>query len=247
MPGSKTVLFFFGLLAVVQSTAFFLYGSPNIGIDYIDGVVEIIDISESNNSQIIRLNKKSKIPFEDWICSGPASRLQFSEKQITYRLGSMSVVSMLGTNSFKLHSGSFLFCTKVKNSELNISSSVSKAKFIGSGTIIIETTSNGGFKFLPLEARGLIRTEQGGAKTVKSGQLLLVLNNPSNFGDAYDFDLQLMIKSCHLINAFPLPLSTFGRISLAVYSQELRMKGRYEALIGDAPTNEELQIWKFGN
>ena len=79
MPGSKTVHFFFGLLAVVQSTAFFLYGSPNIEIDYIDGIVEVIDISESNNYPIIRLNEKSKIPFEDWICSGPASRFQFSE------------------------------------------------------------------------------------------------------------------------------------------------------------------------
>jgi hypothetical protein len=36
------------------------------------------------------------------------------------------------------------------------------------------------------------------------------------------------------------------RISLSVYAQQLRMKGKYNALIGDAPTNDNLQMWAFG-
>ena len=242
----KKIKFLIGL-AVVHTTAFFLYGSQNLEIDFVEGTVEVLNVNGTNRSSILRLNKGDSITLEHWICTGPSSRTQFSNDKITYRLGSMSVVSFHTENNFKLHSGSFLFCTKKKGSEFKFSSSDSFAKFIGTGTIIIETTSNGGFKFLPLEGRGHITTEQGGTKAVESGQMLLVLNDPSYFGDAYDFDLQLMIKSCHLINGFPSPLSTFGRISLAVYSQELRMKGRYEALIGDATSNNELQIWKFGN
>ena len=55
----------------------------------------------------------------------------------------------------------------------------------------------------------------------------------------------LMVKSSRLINAFP-PLPTFEQIGLAIYVQELKLKGKYDALIGDATTNENLQLWKFG-
>ena len=57
--------------------------------------------------------------------------------------------------------------------------------------------------------------------------------------------LMLLLKTCRLINAFPDPLDTFGRISLSVYSQELKLKGKYNALIGDAPTDTNLQVWSF--
>ena len=57
----------------------------------------------------------------------------------------------------------------------------------------------------------------------------------------------LLLKTCRLINSYPTPLETFGRISLAVYSQELKLKGKYNALIGDATTENNLQVWAFGD
>jgi len=56
----------------------------------------------------------------------------------------------------------------------------------------------------------------------------------------------LLIKSSRLINSFPTALPSMKRISLSVYAQQLRMKGKYNALIGDAPTNDNLQMWAFG-
>ena len=56
----------------------------------------------------------------------------------------------------------------------------------------------------------------------------------------------LLLKSSRLVNAFPDPLPTFDKIGLAIYVQELKLKGKYDALIGDATTNENLQMWKFG-
>ena len=40
-------------------------------------------------------------------------------------------------------------------------------------------------------------------KKLKVDRMLLVLVKPTNFGDAYDIDLMLMLKSSRLINAFP--------------------------------------------
>ena len=72
------------------------------------------------------------------------------------------------------------------------------------------------------------------------------MDSPSRLGDAYDIDLMLMLKSSRLINAFPDLLPTFGQMYLALYVQELTIKGKFDALIGDAPTKDNLQLWAFG-
>ena len=140
-----------------------------------------------------------------------------------------------------------MLISSVKETEVNLSSSESNATFTGSGTILLETTKNSGFKFIPFEARGILKTQGGDSQNVIGGRLLLVLGNPSRLGDAYDLDLMLLLKTCRLINSYPTPLETFGRISLAVYSQELKLKGKYNALIGDATTENNLQVWAFGD
>ena len=76
--------------------------------------------------------------------------------------------------------------------------------------------------------------------------MLLILGKPTYFGDAYDIDIMLLLKSSRLINSYPTPLPTFDKMGLAIYIQELKLKGKYDALIGDATTNENLQLWKFG-
>ena len=237
--------FWFPIAVVNFTAAFFLYGELPIP-SFVLGKAEVINTQKSNQDGVRLLNEHELINTADWICTGVNSRIELKNKSSTYRLGSMSVVSFRNSNDFKLHSGSFLFCTNKKGIEFKISSANAKATFRGSGTIIVETTSNGGFKFIPVEGRGILMTEKGGSKKVESGRMFLVLGKPSYFGDAYDCDLMLIIKSSNLINSYPEPLPTFGRISLAIYSQQLRLKGKFEALIGDAPTNDNLQVWAFG-
>jgi hypothetical protein len=105
---------------------------------------------------------------------------------------------------------------------------------------------NGGFKFIPIESDGELTTSNGGSIKTIGGRMLLVLGPKSYYGDAYDIDLMLLLKSSRLINSFPQPLLTFDQIGLAIYTQELKLKGKYNALIGDAPTKDNLQMWQFG-
>ena len=116
-------------------------------------------------------------------------------------------------NEIFIHSGSFLFSC-VEPTSVVFSSIGSNVTFNGSGTIILETTKNNGFKFIPLEGRGKIQCNNESELEVKSGRMVLILDKPSRFGDAYDIDLMLMLKTSKLINAYPDPLDTFGRISL---------------------------------
>lgn len=233
--------------AVVFTTAFLLYGESQYPVtSFIKGKVEVIDKTDSLKPLFFDLESNTTIDSNKLVATGKGSRIELRQNNNYWRLGSLSVCRWIKPNSFWLHSGSALFCT-TEESEINIGSLETNATFRGKGTIIIEATSNGGFKIIPLEVKGTLSTKKGGTKNLMGGRLLLVLGQPTEFGDAYDIDIMLMLKTSRLINAFPSALPTFERIGLAVYVQELKLKGKYDALIGDATSNENLQLWKFGN
>jgi hypothetical protein len=211
---------------------------------YIAGKVEIIDSNLTGRNSISLLEINSTIAINQVVCTGRNSRTQIHNGSTILRLGANTVFKQEEIGSYWIHSGSLLFCSTVPTTVL-FSSLQSSATFEGRGTIIIETTGNGGFKLIPLEAKGHFNTAKDGKKEAKAGQLLFVVDNPSNFGDAYDIDLMLMLRSSLLINFFPDPLPTFERIGLAIYSQELKLKGKYDALIGNAPTKDKVQLWAF--
>ena len=106
--------------------------------------------------------------------------------------------------------------------------------------ICINTPENPNYKFKYSKFQNEL------IKKIVGGRMILCLGNPSYFGDAYDIDIMLMLKSSRLINSFPSPLPTFKKIGLAIYIQELKLKGKYNALIGDATSETNLQIWSFG-
>ena len=232
------------IIAAVYSAAIFLCAKTQPIAQHVQGKSEVIQGGESNETKIVDLQAEDIIQHGDLICTGKGSRTEIHHEKIIYRLGSMSVASWETDHSIKLLDGSFLFCSS-EDANFTISSNEGSAKFSGSGTIIFETMQNGGFKFIPIEARGTLHTSQGGMKEVRSGRMMLVLGEPSYFGDAYDIDLMLMIKTSRLLNSFPDPLPSFGRISLAIYAQALKLEGKFNALIGDAPTKDNLQMWKF--
>jgi len=225
--------------------AFFL-GAQNKKPSYIYGKVELIDETQKGSNPVSNFEYNSSITDNTIIATGKGSRTEILENDITLRVGSLSVTKWLGENSIWLHSGSILYCSETYQN-LEISTTKSKAKINGKGSFIFEATQNGGFKFIPLEGKGSISTEKGGSKDIIGGRMILVMGNPTYYGDAYDIDIMLMLKSSRLINSFPTALPTFEKIGLAIYIQDLKLKGKYDALIGDATTNENLQMWRFGS
>lgn len=235
---------FYYIIAAVFTAAIFLDGQQK-RVSYLTGKVEIIDSEIAGPESISDAEINATILPKHVLATGKGSRIALRQNDVRWRLGSLSVGRWFPNNSFWLHSGSALFCSS-EDGDFTFSTREANATFSGSGTIIIEATANGGFKFIPLEAKGTIRTPKGDAQDVRGGRLLLVLGKPTRFGDAFDIDIMLLLKSSRLVNAFPDPLPTFDKIGLALYVQELKLKGKYDALIGDATTNENLQMWKFG-
>ena len=196
---NPTSIFF--LIAVVFTTAIFLSAqSPKA--TYTFQKVEVIETNASNGAVIYDLEINSTVGSEHLIATSKGSRTEFIQDGTFWRLGSMSVGRWLNPNHFWLHSGSLLYCSE-NDREITFSTITSTASYNGSGTLIIEATKNGGFKFIPLEAKGKISTAKGGIKEVVGGRMLLIIGEPTYYGDAYDIDIMLMVRSSRLINAFP--------------------------------------------
>ena len=230
--------------AVVLTTAFFLHGQSDNKVVYLHGKVEKINTNLEGANSISSLEVNSTVSTNEIIASAKGSRIEFKSRDQILRLGSLSVCRFPTPSKIWIHSGSLLF-SSTKEANFEFSSIKSNLEFEGIGTYILEATSNGGFKFIPIEGSGSITTKSGVTKKIKSGRMTLVLGNPSVFGDAYDIDLMLMIKSSRLINAFPKPLERMRHIGMSLFVQQSKLRGKYDALIGDATTNENLQLWKF--
>tara|TARA_B100001057_G_scaffold27162_3_gene24913 strand:+ start:14244 stop:14954 length:711 start_codon:yes stop_codon:yes gene_type:complete len=212
---------------------------------YTDGKVELIDKNLIGPAAITNFDQNSTLPLDCLLCTGEKSLTELKSDSLLIRLGAKSVIQSVTAGSIKVFSGSMLVCIP-KESEIVITSEKSSLKVKGKLTAIVDCTSNGGFKFIPLEGKGWISADEGGTKEIKRGRLTMVIGTPSKLGNAYDIDLLLMLKSSRLISSFPTPLPTMKRISLAIYAQQMRLKGKFNALIGDAPTDENLQMWAFG-
>ena len=214
----------------------------NVVCKYSTGKVEVLDENHTGVQALFNLEPEMKLSPTHIVCSGARSRSQLETNNFQVRAGANTVMGIPSANTLWIHSGSLLLWTK-KHTIVNIKSITSSALFSGEGTIIVETTSNGGFKLIPLTAKGIFKTEKGSHKEAKSGQLLFVLGNPAEFGNAYDIDLLLLLRSSLLINAFEEPLPTSEKIGLAIYAQQMLLHGKYDALIGDAPTDQNIQLW----
>lgn len=221
-------------------------GASSLKVKYTHGKVEAADLELNGPDSVSLVEVNASIEHNFLIATGKGSRTELSttEDHTTWRLGSLSVSKWPSLNECWIHSGSLL-CSTITEEPIKISSTKSTASFHGPGTFIIEATTNGGFKFIPLESCGSLTTTNGGTKEVKGGRMLLVIGDPSNFGDAYDIDLMLMLKSSRLINSFPTQLGRHKQIGVSVYVQQMKIRGKYDALIGDATSEDNLQLWKF--
>ena len=217
----------------------------DLTVTFQKGDIHLID---SNQTDLVYpfCDNGQQIDNQHFISTANGSRFELKSIDTIWRIGSQSFVKFESENQVWIHSGSLLLCLEDEKS-VTFKSRTSEATYTGKGTIILECLENGGFKFIPLEGDGLLMTKKNEPFPILGGRLILVLGNPSYLGSSYDIDLMLLLQSSKLINYFPTPINTFDQIGLALYIQQLKLKGKYNALIGDAHTNDELQIWAFGN
>ena len=216
----------------------------NLECTYSLGTNWVFPKEKKGNHTLKQLEQNSSLEIGDSLHSKEQSLCEILNNQFQVRIGSNSIFEF-NNDSISITKGSLLLYKRSAEPIL-IQSELSSLKTTGEYTAIVECTSNGGFKFIPLEGKGEIFPAKGKPKEIYRGRLTMVLGSPSQLGNAYDIDLLLLLKSSRLINSFPTPLPSMKRISLSIYAQQLMIKGKYNALIGDAPADDNLQMWAFG-
>ncbi len=208
--------------------------------------VDIIFESSPGATATRKVRSNSEFSKSEILATGPGGLCQISSSfhHSTIRLGSNTILHWKNDSSWHLLDGSILVCKESKD-PLTLFSVKGSATILGKCSFIAEATTNGGYKFICLSGQPDLRTDNGNTQ-IKAGRLVLVLGETNALGNAYDIDLLLLLKSSLLINAFEEPPATMKKIGLAVYSQQLKLKNKYNALIGDAPTDKNLQMWVLG-
>jgi hypothetical protein len=209
-----------------------------------DGVDRLREV-ENLPTQVKKLSEGHVIESTDYLTTGPQSYSEIKAYGITLRQGSDTITQWMGDHHWKIIDGSVMFCLEDKMT-LTVSSLKGSAKITGPCTFIAEATSNGGYKFITLSGNPYIETKEKKLR-MPAGRLVLVLGEQESLGNAYDVDIMLLLQSSLLFNAFEDPPPTMKKIGLAVFAQQKRMKGKYNALIGDATSDKNLQMWILGN
>jgi hypothetical protein len=210
----------------------------------ISGVDRIRKVEGHTRPYIKRISKGDTILAGDTLTTGDSAFCEIKSESNTIRLGSDTILRNLGPKHWQLIDGSILLCL-MDDTTFQLDSKKGSSLLSGPSTIITENTTNGGYKIISLSGKTTINIE--GEKTqIPSGRLALVLGEKKKLGDGYDIDLLLLLRSSLLINAFEEPPPTMGKIGLAVYAQQKKLKGKFDILIGDAPTDKNLQMWVMG-
>jgi len=106
---------------------------------------------------------------------------------------------------------------------------------------MVETTEQLGFKIVLLEGTLQIINENK-PTTLNAGELVLVSEENGQISQSIKIDLPLMLNTCRLINSFETKLPSLSRLISAAQVQSIRLKKRYEAVVGGVK-NKKLQIW----
>ena len=218
---------------------------PFYAITFANDGVDRVRERSNHPTEVIKLEEGDILKSSDFWTTGPLSYAEVKAYGITLRQGSDTITQWMEDHHWKIIEGSVMFCLEDKMN-ITVSSLKGSAKITGPCTFIAEATSNGGYKFITLSGNPYIETKEKKLR-MPAGRLVLVLGEQESLGNAYDVDIMLLLQSSLLFNAFEDPPPTMKKIGLAVFAQQKRMKGKYNALIGDATSDKNLQMWILGN
>ena len=76
-----------------------------------------------------------------------------------------------------------------------------------------------------------------------SGDLVLISSSNPKGTNPIKIDLPLLLSTSRLINSFPARLKSNSRLFSAAQVQTLRVKRKYDALVGEVSKEKKLQLW----
>ena len=189
------------------------------------------------------LNDFFKMP--DVLRTGANSRAELvAEDQTITRVGANTVFSFdAAKRTIDLQKGSLLFHSPKGKGGGTIQTGSATASVLGT-TIVVTTTTNGGFKLLVLEGEAEIKFLDGLKQHLSAGQMTFILPG-GGLSPIIVFRLDANNKGNQLIHGFDRPLPSSGKLGDAMLRQaKLISRGRAQdtgLLVGDQATATQVE------
>lgn len=208
--------------------------------------VQVISPAD-NSKRAAALQALFKLP--EVLRTGAQSRAELTADDHTItRVGANTIFSFdAPTRTMNLERGSLLFHSPKGKGGGNIHTPAATAAVLGT-TIIVTTTSDGGFKVLTLEGRAEVRFANNVRRRLKAGQMVFVL--PKSLpGPVLVFRLDQQVAGSLLVGGFDTPLPSLSLINQAITDQNHQIEaGRAQdtgLLAGNSATSTSVQTIKL--
>lgn len=204
--------------------------------------VQIISGADKS-TKAAALNDVFKMP--DILRTGPNSRAELvAEDQTITRVGANTVFAFDPANrTIDLQKGSLLFHSPKGKGGGTVQTGSATASVLGT-TIVVTTTSSGGFKLLVLEGEAEIKFLNGLKQHLSAGQMTFILPG-GGLSPIIVFRLDANTKGNQLIHGFDRPLPSSSKIGDAIVRQtKLITRGKAQdtgLLVGDKATTSEVE------
>lgn len=161
----------------------------------------------------------------DVLQTGTASRAELvSQDDTVTRVGANTIFSFDPANrTVNLKQGSLLFHSPHGQGGGSIRTGSATASVLGS-TLIVTTTSKGGFKVLALEDDAVVRLPNGRKLKLHPGQMTFVLPGGDELSPIITFRLDSLTQGSLLLKGFALPLTSWSLIQTEIDKQTKLIK-----------------------
>ena len=166
--------------------------------------------------------------------------LDFPQPNNVTRIGQSTAIEIRDRFHLYFFQGSSLISQR-ENTKWTLETNSTVVHTYGSGTWMVETTNQMGLKIILLEGE-LAVLKENKTEFLSPGDLFLISEIKDQISQKIKIDLPLLLQTCRLLNNFKTELRSNARIISAAQVQAMRLKKRYEAVIGGVKNNK-LQIW----
>lgn len=182
------------------------------------------------------------VPLDSPVLIGQHSRVEFEGADYVTRIGGPAEFECTPAGGIALRKGVILVQPVSKTFKLDFRTEKSAFTVEGGGCFQIETTTNGGCKVMLFTDRSKVRTSNGEEQWMTPGNLLFLVPGKNGFGPTLDIDLGLLCATSRLVNGFQRPLSRVKDFRAAAFFQKYRIKGKSNALVGDASNERDYEV-----
>ena len=183
---------------------------------------------------------KRTSPFAILVAKGSYAEMTLQTEAIL-RIGQQSVIEFRNPNHLRIFNGSALLLLS-KQQSLNLETNGTKIQLTGRGTLMFESPKGKNLKIIMLEGKALLSSAKA-KQSLQAGELVLVQAGNPDSGQTINVDLPLLLATSRLINNFSAPLPSQSKLISAAKVQAVRLKKRYEALIGNTNDQNQLRLW----